>query len=255
MKFLILPLTLLFFITPVFAESDILIVQSPSMENIIFDGKWSFKEEWKTSGYDTIQFEDGNYFKLRSAHHGNYTYFHINFISDTHEDLLEDKAMICFDSSNNKNKIFDSDDYCFEIIHNEFSYLIQTNSESKNNFFKKEYYDEFIGISSMSDIQDRYSKTPHMTYEFKIPTDVIGRSSIYGFYILLHDNYLNNTYSWPNSLKQETYEILSPSEWGQLISPDKTLPEFSFSFLLYLIIPFSMGLFFITKIRFRAITF
>lgn len=255
MKFLIFPLAILFFITPVFAESDILIVQSPSMEQIIFDGKWSFKEEWKTSGYDTIQFEDGNYFKLRSAHHGNFTYFHINFISDTHEDLFEDKAMICFDGNNDKSKIFDSDDYCFEIIHNESSHLIKTNSESENNFFKKEYHDKFIGVSSMSDTQDRYSKTPHMTYEFKIPTDVIGRSSIYGFYILLHDDNSNSTYSWPHSLKQETYEISSPSEWGQLISPDKTLPEFSFSFLLYLIIPLSMGLFFLTKNRFGKITF
>ncbi len=78
----------------------------------------------------------------------------------------------------------------------------------------------------MSDKEDRYSKIPHTSYEFKIPTELVGRSSNYGFYAGVYDADSGLIYSWPESIRLDTFEIPSPSKWGDLVSPDKSLPEF-----------------------------
>lgn len=255
LKFLIIPLFFLSF-TFAFAENNIFITQSYSMGQIIFDGKWTFKEEWKNSSEDKIPLKNGHSLNLKTAHQENNLYFLIEFVTDTNEDSFKDKAMICFDTKNNKNIEFDSNDYCFVIVHQEQSYILSKNSTSEKNVFQKEVNDKFTGNSTMTDKKNRYSSTPHMSYEFKIPTDIIGRSSNYGFYLSVHEGNSEKTYSWPNDFLNNSTDISSPSEWGQLISPDKTLPEFSFSMIFYVSISTIIGLLLVVNTRFnRKINF
>ena len=65
------------------AEESILISRSTTMENIIFDGKWTSKSEWKESVHQMIRFDENKIVHLRTAHHEDYIYFLLDFISDT----------------------------------------------------------------------------------------------------------------------------------------------------------------------------
>lgn len=225
----------------IYAEDPILISFSPNIDKVIFDGKWTNPLEWKESSYNKFYFEDENaIIHLRTAHHENFIYVQINFESDKIINKGIDSAMICFDSQNDKTKIPQSDDYCFSTsLGVEKSFTFQGNNNSANKSFSLIQNDQnFIAIGTPSDHFDRYSKTPHASYEFRIPLDVLGRSDNYGFYLSVFDGNSQNSYTWPYEIKNNNSTLFSsPSEWGNLISPDKSLPEFNLSSLLYFLIP------------------
>jgi len=237
------------FFEDIHAEDPILISKSSNLDQVIFDGKWTDSYEWKQSSYNRLVFEDGNEIHLRTAHQENFIYIQINFASDTNIDENYDSATVCFDTKNDKTIIPQSDDYCFSTtldIKNSFTYQ-GNNASSTNDYFDKIPNDKnFIAKGTASDKYDRYSKTPHASYEFKIPLDVLGRSNNYGFYISVFDEHSQNYYSWPYNIKNQTL-ISSPSQWGDLVSPDNSLPEFNFTILLSFTIPIIMLVTIITK--------
>ena len=230
-------------------EKNIFITKSNSMKEINFDGKWTFYKEWKQTSWNPVKFDGNVVFHLRTAHQGNFIYVLIDAISDTNANIELDKATVCIDSKNNKSEFFDSDDYCFiiqleernliDILFNkQDNFIIQGDSQSKNiKEFKKIKVKEFVGISTMSDKEDKYSAISHASYEFKIPIELIGRSDNYGFYVNVFDDSSNVTYSWPEEIKLESMGISNPSLWGNLISPDKSLLENSESESMDFIIP------------------
>lgn len=232
-SFLLIPQT-------VFAETEqILITISEHMDQVIFDGKWSFSNtetaEWKFSSYNVFKYEDGNKIVLRSAHQGEFIYFLIDFVTDQNIDSGLDKAVICFDTENNKSQRADENDYCFLAILDGktfFSYQGGSFLVTQSNFKKIPNHSDAIVIGTSSDNNDRYSKIPHSSYEFKIPTDLIGRENVYGFYLGVYDHNTNKLYTWPPNIYTETkFRIDDPVAWGELVSPDKSLPEFEFPFL------------------------
>ena len=42
----------------------------------------------------------------------------------------------------------------------------------------------------------------------------------------MYDEESEMIFNWPANLEQQTFENLKPAEWGELVSLDKTLPEF-----------------------------
>lgn len=237
MKILIIVLGFFIFNVNAFAESEsILVSKSIDMKDVLFDGKWTHSFEWKRSSLDIIDFKDVKKFYLRSAHYEDFIYFHINFIVDGTPDKGIDHAIICIDSKNEKNKISDNNDYCFIVVLDEREPVTLqggTMNKLNGNFKKILNHEEFIGIGSMSDKNDRYSKTPHASYEFRIPTDIVGRNDNYGFYVSVFDGNKNENFSWPEEAMEDTeLKIPSPSKWGNLVSPDKSLPEFDAILLL-----------------------
>ena len=128
------------------------------------------------------------------------------------------------------------DDYCFVIeLEKNIGFVLQGESNtSLNNFKSIPNHKEFIASSSISDQNDRYSKIPHPSYEFKIPIELFGRSDNYGFYFSVYDGYSDKFYSWPDINPTKPLKIPSPSHWGNIISPDKSLPEFDLPLLLLL---------------------
>ncbi len=230
------------FFTDTYAEEDpILITISSDLDKIIFDGKWTSITEWKKSSYNRFNFEDGSKIHLRTAHQDNFIYIQINFESDQVINKKTDSALVCFDTKNDKTIIPQFDDYCFSTtLDGKTSFTYQGNNlPAVNGFFTKIENDKnFVGVGTASDQNDRYNITPHASYEFKIPLDVIGRSNNYGFYFSVFDAYSQNHYSWPHNIEQKSLtSIASPSQWGELISPDKSLPEFNFSLLFIAIFP------------------
>ena len=218
-------------ITNVFAE-PIMITKSPNMDQVTFDGIWTHETEWKKSSLNSITTDQGTIY-LRTAHQGNFVYVFLDVTVDTHLDKDVDKAVICFDTEDDKNEFVDSNDYCFTTIlgENVGSILQGESSLVANNFQNIPNVEGFIGIGAVSDENDRYSIIPHASYEFKIPTDLIGRSDNYGYYVGIYDDFTKTTYSWPSEIVLDEFKIPSPKLWGEIISPDKSLPEFDLPFL------------------------
>ena len=187
----------------------------------------------------------------------------IDAVLDTNANVSSDKATVCIDSKNNKSKFFDNDDYCFivqleernfiEVLFNkQDKFVMQGDSQLKSfKELEKIKVKEFVGIGTMSDKEDKYSSVPHASYEFKIPIELVGRLDNYGFYVNVFDTDSNVVYSWPEDIKLESFDIPSPSLWGNLISPDKSLLEnpegesVDFVILLVIIFVISAVIFFI----------
>jgi len=234
-----------------YADEPILISISSGLENIIFDGKWSNNIEWKHSSDNYLEYEDGTKIHLRTAHQGNFIYVHINVVTDMIINKGVDSAIVCFDTKNDKTVMPSSDDYCFSTAidrKNSFTYQGSSIHAINGHFKKIPNHKDFIAVGSASDKYDRYNKTPHASYEFKIPLELLGRSNNYGFYISVFDGNSQNHYSYPIDIKNQSLtSISSPSTWGDLVSPDNSLPEFNFSILLYFLIPLMVLFTIITK--------
>lgn len=234
------------------SEEPILITSFKAMDDIVFDGKWTFFSEWKPTSSDTFSYDDGMRIILRSAHQDNFIYFYVDALTDTTLNKGMDKATICIDAENNKNSITDENDFCFSSsLGNKQGTVFQGNSINSvtGNFQKITSPKNFIGISNISDENNRYSKTPHVSYEFKIPLDLIKRSDNYGFYLSVYDANSNSFYSWPKeTIRESFFKIPSPQKWGDIISPDKSLPEINLPFFILMIsilsiiiLPFKMN--------------
>jgi hypothetical protein len=223
------------------------------MDKVIFDGKWTHEFEWKASSLDTYSYNDDTQIILRSAHQGDFVYIFLDPITDFQPDKMNDYAIICFDTKNNKSAEADSDDYCF-MTHldgtNSFTYQGGHTSKTTNFFNQIPNHEEFIGISAVSDANDRYTPIPHPSYEFRIPTGLIGRESVYGFYFLVYDDSSNKTFTYPQSLDPENF-VSSPIHWGEIYSPDKSLPEFGLP--LFPLILSILSVVFLSKIKHRVI--
>lgn len=203
---------------------------SDSMKDIVFDGKWSFAKEWKESSLDTIETNSGSIY-IRTSHHENYIYVMIDAVGITHFSKNSDRATICIDGKDDKSPVADSDDYCFVVtLGDKNPFVLQGGSDLgfNSNFKMISSLRDAIGIGGISDENDRYSPIPHQSYEFRIPTDLVGRSDRYGFYVSVYDSVSNKIYSWPSVSESSPLKIPSPKIWGELISPDKSLPEFPY---------------------------
>ena len=240
-------------------DDVILITISDDLDKVIFDGKWTFETEWKRSSWDRLSYEN-NLIHLRTAHQGNFIYVMIDAVQDTDLDEGMDQAIVCIDSNNDKSLSPKNDDYCFVatlekkgifdiILGSDNGLVIQgdtSSGEYKN--FKEISVNEFIGISTVSDENDRYSKIPHASYEFRIPTDLVGRSDNYGFFVSIYDHSSQKFYNWPiESNRSDIFEIPAPSEWGDLVSPDKSIPEFEWP--LFTLIPALLFFTVLTKLK------
>ncbi|MEM3064197.1 MAG: hypothetical protein QW177_02375 [Candidatus Nitrosotenuis sp.] len=207
-----------------YAFEPIPITVSHTMSDVIFDGKWTHEYEWKASSLNTYKYENDTEIVLRTAHQGDFVYVFLDPITDYYADPL-DHAIICFDTENNKSEMTDDNDYCFVTYLDGESLVYQGNSKSDIEFDKIENPDGFIAKSTVSDVNDRYTPIPHPSYEFRIPTELIGRHNVYGFYFGIYDEHTKKTYTYPQNLNPKNF-VAMPMEWGEIYSPDKSLPEF-----------------------------
>jgi len=220
-------LTISLFSGSAHATEPILITISSDLDKVIFDGKWTHSNEWKRSSADILQYEDGTQIHLRTAHQEGFVYVFLDFASDTIIDKGADNALICFDGKNDKTDIPGIDDYCFfTALSRKISFAYQGGGLiGLNGHFQKIPNPEgYVAIGNVSDKHDRYNKIPHVSYEFRIPLDVLGRSDNYGFYVAVYEANSGIIYSWPKEVQQNRiFTIPSPSEWGEIISPDKSM--------------------------------
>ncbi|WP_232212339.1 hypothetical protein [Candidatus Nitrosopumilus sediminis] len=204
------------------------------MDDIVFDGKWTTTVEWKPTSLDNIS---GQPIYIRSAHMEDYVYIMIDYTNDRSIEKMSDRSIICFDTLNDKTSKPNKDDYCFQATlgsSNAITMQGGTDVAVTGHFKKISNHKDLIAIGNVSDENDRHQRQiPHPSYEFRIPTDVIGRSDNYGFLVYVYDGNNNSVITWPANVElNERKNIPSPSQWGDLISPDKSLPEFHILFLI-----------------------
>ena len=237
--------------SPTYAFEPIIITISDGMDSLVLDGKWTHPREWKKSSLHEFNYEDQSKIILGAAHQGDFVYVFLDALSDRSLDTNSDRAIICFDTKNNKSNIPDKDDFCFmSVLESNPGYTLQGGSPiALNGHFEKiSNHKDTYALSSISDNNDRYVKIPHASYEFKIPTEIIQRNNVYGFYFQIYDATTNTVYEYPKNLVHiSTIKIPSPSQWGEVVSPDKTLPEFNLPFVTMLL---SIGvILFFTRIK------
>ena len=218
-----------------FSVESILITYSDTMDKVVFDGKWTDRLEWKQSSWDKFSSPNGDTLHIRSAHQGDFIYILLDVVADRSIDNLSDRAVVCIDGYNDKTSIPGVDDYCFlASLDGKQGFVYQGDSSlALNGYFKKiTSTDGFIGVGGKSDQHDKYSQIPHASFEFKIQLNLFGRSDIYGFYVLVYDASGNQYYSWPEGIFPDSpFDIPSPNNWGNLVSPDKSIPEFELPIL------------------------
>ena len=220
-----------------YASEPIMITKSNDMDKVIFDGKWTTEREWKKSSWNELKY-DGRIIHLRTAHQGEFIYILADIILDRTYDHNQDKVTVCFDSKNNKSAVADSDDFCFMVAAGaKRGVILQGGSKIgfNNNFQSIQNHPDFIAVGSISGENNRYSKVPHMIYEMRIPIELLGRSDVYGFYFSYYEQNSKKTFTWPQGLEiMRPNQIPVPADWGEIISPDKSLPEFGFPLLILL---------------------
>lgn len=224
--------TILFLIhfASAYSYEPIPVTVSHTMGNVTFDGRWTFDTEWKASSLNIYSYDNGTQVILRSAHQGDFIYILVNPIGDQVPDRMEDYAVVCIDSVNDKSAIPDNNDYCFMSVLEGDAAAYRGGGNEEAKFEKISSPEGFMGVSSVSDHNDRYTSIPHPSYEFKIPTDLVGRESVYGFFLLVHDAHFQKTYTYPENVDPGDF-VANPSQWGEIYSPDKSLPEFGFATL------------------------
>ncbi len=223
-----------------YAESTIPITRSDGMDKVEFDGKWTSTKEWKKSSRNDI-YEPG-WVVIRTAHQDNYIYVMLDAIADTTIDNTKDNAMVCFDTKSDQSVKPDSNDYCFKIRLGSAKAFTLRGSDS-GEFKPAGNHKDLIAVGGTSDENDRYTPVPHPTYEFRIPIELLERTDTYGIYIQVFDYSNSTTYSWPSEIIIENPEIPSPTKWGIIYSPDKSLPEYDLPILVLLLGTFSIILF------------
>ena len=229
------------FAMPLAQAQSIPITYSPPMDKVQFDGKWSFYEEWKPTSLDNMG--EPALIYIRTAHLDNFIYILLDAVEDSTIDKNKDYAMVCFDTKTDQSVKPDANDYCFMVRLGSDKALTFQGSDQTGKLKTIENHADLIAIGETSDENDRYSKVPHASYEFRIPIELLERTDSYGFYIEVFDNSKIKTYTWPTEIESENSDTPSPAKWGIIYSPDKSLPEYDLPIVVLLLGTFSIILF------------
>ena len=213
----------------VFADEPIKVTISHTFDDVIFDGEWSFPHEWKASSLDQFRFY-GSDLVLRTAHQDNYMYVMIDVLGDITYDHMADRAVVCFDGKET-TKLADESDWCYVATRgSKNGHTLNGGSpiHRTGHFQLEKNHPEFIAIGGTSGENDRYLKTPHAAYEFKIPIEQIGFEDEFGFFIQVFDG--KNVMAYPNEHSGKyPQKIPSPKTWGILVSPDRSISSEHFN--------------------------
>jgi len=181
------------------------------MNKVIFDRIWSHKTEWKCSSLDSL--DDGTII-LRTAHQDNFIYIFVDVLSDTILDKGVDRTTICFDTNNDKSNTASF----VAILGREESIVMQGDSSLglDSNFNWIPSHVDFTTIGNVSNENDHYSNTPHASYEFRIPTELVGKSNTYDFFLVINDANSYKFLTWPQNVEMNNqFNIASPKNWGR----------------------------------------
>ena len=208
-----------------YADEPIKVTISSTLHNVQFDGGWTFTSEWKSSSYDELLFDDDK-LVLRTAHEDGFFYIMVNYLTDFTYDHIADHAIVCFDGYDTSS-IADETDWCYTVSRNSGNgHTLQGGSPifQTSHFNLVKNHPDFMAYGGMSGKNDPYVNRPHATYEFRIPIEQIGFQDEYGFFVQVFDG--NDVKTYPKEFSGKyPQKIPSPTKWGKIISPDRSITE------------------------------
>ncbi len=255
-KKLVIVLIMIVIIYPhfAFAQPQIFTTLRGGTDSIVWDGKWSYLQEWKPMTENILTFTDGNELSVKTGHDRQNLYVFLDFISEEQFKKKSDYGIVCVTANKTMESNLQKDDYCFLAAlgsYNPLTFQGGGDLAATNHLVKIQNDPNLIAVGGISDEHDRYGGPPHTSYEFKIPIKAIGSSDVYNFYAAAYDAKTNKVYSWPQNVTSNEFPAIpSPAQWGELISPDKTLPEFPWPIFM-MILAFSLTIF-VTRRQFFA---
>ena len=209
-----------------YADEPIKVTISDKLHDVQFDGEWTFRSEWKDSSYDNFLFDDDEQFVLRTAHQDGFFYVMINYLTDLTYHHIADRAIVCFDGYDTSS-IADETDWCYTVSRESGNgHTLQGGSpiSQTSHFNLVKNHPDFVAHGGMSDKNDPYVTAPHATYEFRIPIEQIGFQDEYGFFVQVFDG--NDVKTYPKEFSGKyPQKIPSPTKWGKIISPDRSITE------------------------------
>ena len=152
-----------------FADEPIKITISDTLDDVIFDGEWSFGHEWKASTLDEFRFNDDD-LVLRTAHQDDYMYVLINVLGDVTNDHMADRAIVCLDGKETSEMANESD-WCYVATRgskNGHTLNGGSPSHQTSHFNIQKNHPDFIAIGGTSGKMTDMSKfhMPHMSLRF-----------------------------------------------------------------------------------------
>ena len=201
---------------------------SSDMDDVQFDGEWTFRSEWKESTYDLFEYEDKeNAIVLRTAHQDKFFYVFIDYLSDFTNDHIADRAIVCFDGYDTSS-IADESDWCYAVSRGSGNgHTLHGGSPiyQTSHFNLVKNHPDFVAHGGTSGEYDRYVATPHAAYEFRIPIEQIGFQDEYGFFVQVFDG--NDIKTFPKEFSGKfPQKIPSPVKWGKIVSPDHSISNY-----------------------------
>ena len=208
-----------------YADEPIKVTISETLHNVQFDGGWTFKSEWKNTSYDQLLFDDDE-LVLRTAHQDGFFYIMVNYLTDFTYHHIADRAIVCFDGYDTSS-IADESDWCYAVSRESGNgHTLQGGSPifQTSHFNLVKNHPDFVAHGGMSGKNDPYVWAPHAAYEFRIPIEQIGFQDEYGFFVQVFDG--NDVKTYPKEFSGKyPQKIPSPTKWGKIISPDRSITE------------------------------
>ena len=208
-----------------YADEPIKVTISDTLHNVQFDGGWTFTEEWKNTSYDELLFDDGH-IVLRTAHEDGFFYIMVNYLTDFSYDHIADHAIVCFDGYDTSS-IADESDWCYAVSRESGNgHTLQGGSPifQTSHFNLVKNHPDFVAHGGTSGKNDPYVWAPHAAYEFRIPIEQIGFQDEYGFFVQVFDG--NDVKTYPKEFSGKyPQKIPSPTKWGKISSPDRSISE------------------------------
>ena len=209
-----------------YADEPIKVTTSSALHNVQFDGDWTFRTEWKESSYDNFLFDDDRQLVLRTAHQDGFFYVMINYLMDFTYHHIADRAIVCFDGYDTSS-MADESDWCYAVSRESGNgHTLQGGSpiSQTSHFNLVKNHPDFVAHGGMSGKNDPYVTAPHATYEFRIPIEQIGFQDEYGFFVQVFDG--NDVKTYPKEFSGKyPQKIPSPTKWGKIFSPDRSISE------------------------------
>ena len=154
----------------------------------------------------------------------------IDVLGDVTNDHMADRAIVCLDGKET-SKMADESDWCYVATRgskNGHTLMAVLHPIKPLILTYKRIILIFIAIGGTSGENDRYVKTPHAAYEFKIPIEQIGFEDEYRFFMQVFDG--DDVMTYPNEHSGKYQKIPSPKQWGGvMISPDHSISSEHFN--------------------------
>ena len=209
-----------------YADEPIKTTYSDSLQNIQFDGVWTYGGEWKPTSFDKFWY-DKEAIVLRTGHHDKFFYVFIDYLTDFTYDHIADRAIVCFDGHDTSSAA-DKSDWCYAVSRGSGNgHTLQGGSPiyQTSHFNLVKNHPDFVAHGGTSGENDRYVAIPHAAYEFRIPIEQIGFQDEYGFFVQVYDG--NDVKTYPKEFSGKfPQKIPSPVKWGKIVSPDHSISKY-----------------------------